>query len=251
MKKRLLTTSIVSLLFLVVTVQAQQIPAQVSPNRDLYITISEQVIFNLKYIYPLSAEQETKITKANNEYYQKRSVIENEKDHTVRSSRMNQLQQEHTRQLEGLFRDEQKAAYIKDRNNMAANISRQQVEKRSLNKNSYKEHADLETATMVERYALTLGQQSSVIRINNEYYLSLVTISESETELEARKTKRRKLQQEREVQLQALFSRNQYVAYRKDMDEMGLKVQQRKEQSEKAFEEQKAAAQKRMLDKQK
>lgn len=94
-------------------------------------------------------------------------------------------------------------------------------------KETYKERAQKETSTMISRYKLNAAQAAKIKQLNTAIYAEINTVLLSNKDRYGRKKAVDHVREKREQQLKLIFTKSQYNAYRKDMDEIELKAQQR------------------------
>lgn len=94
-------------------------------------------------------------------------------------------------------------------------------------KDTYKERAQKESNTMITRYKLNTTQAAKIKQLNTAIYAEINTALLSNKERHSRKKAVDQIREKREQQLKQIFTKQQYTAYRKDMDAVVLKTQQR------------------------
>jgi|GEM_PF-2391816 len=94
-------------------------------------------------------------------------------------------------------------------------------------KETYKERAQKETNTMITRYKLNAAQATKIEKLNTAVYAEINTVLQTNKDRQGRKKAVDQVREKREQQLKLIFSKQQYTAYRKDMDAVELKAQQR------------------------
>jgi len=94
-------------------------------------------------------------------------------------------------------------------------------------KDTYKERAQKETNTMISRYKLNSAQAAQIQQLNAVIYAEINTVLLTNKERYGRKKAVDQIRNKREQQLQQVFTKSQYAAYRKDMDAVELKARQR------------------------
>jgi phage-related tail protein len=94
-------------------------------------------------------------------------------------------------------------------------------------KDNYKDLAQKETNTMKSRYHLNSVQLQKVEKLNQDYYAEINNTLETNKDRIGRKKAVDQVREKREQQLKLLFTKIQYTAYRKDMDAVEVKAQQR------------------------
>jgi hypothetical protein len=94
-------------------------------------------------------------------------------------------------------------------------------------KDIYKERAQKETNTMISRYELNAAQTAKIKALNARMYAEINTVLQTNKDRYGRKKAVDQSREKREQQLKQVFTKSQYVAYRKDMDAVERKAQQR------------------------
>lgn len=92
---------------------------------------------------------------------------------------------------------------------------------------NYQALAQQETNTMKQRYKLSAAQLAKIEKLNADYYHQINAALRDTRDLAVRKERVGRIRAAREKQLQGLFTKEQYSAYRKDMDAVELKARQR------------------------
>lgn len=97
-------------------------------------------------------------------------------------------------------------------------------------KDTYKQRAQKETNTMISRYKLNATQANKIKQLNATIYAEINTVLLTNKDRYGRKKAVDQVRDKREQQLKQIFTKQQYLAYRSDMDVLERKAQQRAEE---------------------